>query len=68
MQQGRRGMGSHKHGISGRGGPPLGLKQRLAREQDRCLKDREEARKRRRSKMYDTIRELMARSQKRLPP
>ncbi len=30
-QQGRGGMGSRKHGRSGRSGPPPGLKQYLAR-------------------------------------
>ena len=60
MHQGRGGMGSHKHGASGRGGSPPGLKQRLAREQNKRLKEREEARKRRRQRMYGTIRELMA--------
>ncbi len=61
MHQGRGGMGSHKHGVSGRGGPSPGLKQRLAREQNRRLKEREEVRKRRRSQFYDTVRELMGR-------
>jgi hypothetical protein len=61
MHQGRGGMGSHKHGISGRGGSPPGLKQRLAREQIQRSKERAETRKRHRQPMYNTIRELMAR-------
>ena len=55
-------MGSHKHGVSGRSGSPPGLKQRLAREQNRRSEEWEEARKRHRQPMYNTIRELMARS------
>ncbi len=67
MHQGRGGMGSHKHGVSGRGGSPPGLKQRLAREQSQRQSERTEARKRRRQRMYDTIRELIPeRSQSRV--
>ena len=61
MHQGRGGMGSHKHGVSGRGGSPPGLKQRLAREQNQRSKERAQMRKRRRQRMYETIRELMTR-------
>jgi len=34
MYQGCAGTESHKHGVSGGGGSRLGLKQRLAREQN----------------------------------
>jgi len=61
MHQGRGGMSSHKHGVSGRSGSPPGLKQRLAREQNQRSKEREEVRQRRRQRMYDTIRGLMER-------
>ncbi len=60
MHQGRGGMGSHKHGVSGRGGSPPGLKQRLAREQNQRQDEQQETRKRRRQGMYNSIRELMA--------
>ncbi len=61
MHQGRGGMGSHKHGVSGRGGLPPGLKQRLAREQNQRSKERAQTRKRRKQRMYETVRELMTR-------
>ncbi len=61
MHQGRGGMGSHKHGVSGRGGAPPGLKQRLAREQNQRLSERQGTRKRRRQRIDETIRELMRR-------
>ncbi len=60
MHQGRGGMGSHKHGVSGRGGSPPGLKQRLAREQNQRQDEQQETRKRRRQGMCNSIRELMA--------
>ena len=41
--QGRGGAGSHKRGVSGRGGSPPSLKQRLAREQNQRSEEREEA-------------------------
>ena len=37
------------------------MKQRLAREQNQRLEEREEARKRHRQRMYNSVRELMAR-------
>ena len=61
MRQGRGGLGSHKHGVSGRGGAPPGMKQRLAREQNQRSKEQAQTRKRRRQRMYETIRELMTR-------
>ncbi len=54
MQQGRGGMSSHKHGISGHAGPPPGLKQSLAREEN---KRREKTSHRQR--MYESVHELM---------
>jgi len=53
-QQGRGGMGSHKHGVSGKSGMPPGLKQQLAREENK-RKDK----KSRRQRMYDSIAALM---------
>lgn len=35
IQHGRGGMGSHKHGVSGESGMPSGLKQQLAREDNK---------------------------------
>lgn len=60
MYQGCAGTESHKHGVSGGGGSRLGLKQRLAREQNQRRKEQQETRKRRRQRMHDTVRELMA--------
>ena len=53
-QQGRGGMGSHKHGSSGKTGMPPGLKQQLAREENKRKR-----KKKRRQTMYDSIRALM---------
>ncbi len=49
-QQGRGGMGSHKHGVSGKSGMPRGLKQRLAREENK-----RQEKKSRRQRMYESI-------------
>ncbi len=59
MQQGRGGMGSHKHGISGRPGksPRLRLWERMQAEKNE--------RKRRKSPMYPTVREAFAAARKR---
>jgi hypothetical protein len=54
MQQGRGGMGSHKHSVSGEPGLPPGLKQSLAREEN---KRREKISHRQR--MYGSVPELM---------
>lgn len=53
MQQGRGGMGSHKHGISGYGGPSPRLKmwQKLEGAKPKP--------KRKKQKMYGSIGELM---------
>ncbi|MGH8651509.1 MAG: hypothetical protein ACREYE_04705 [Gammaproteobacteria bacterium] len=53
-QQGRGGMGTHKHGVSGKSGMPPRLKQQLAREENK-RKDK----KGRRQRMYDSIAALM---------
>jgi len=47
-------MGSHKHGVSGKSGMPPGLKQQLARDENK-RKDK----KSRRQRMYDSITALM---------
>lgn len=61
MQQGRGGMGSKKHGRSGQGGSPSGLKQDLARtankEADQKKKQRE-ARNDNHQK-FDSVSDLM---------
>lgn len=54
MQQGRGGMGCHKHGVSGHTRLPPGLKQRLAREEN---KRREKTSHWQR--MYESVSELM---------
>lgn len=54
MQQGRGGMGSHKHGVSGHAGLPPGLKQCLAREDN----ERREKTSHR-PRMYESVLELM---------
>jgi len=53
-QQGRGGMGSHKHGVSGKSGMPPGLKQQVAREENK-RRDK----KSRRQRMYNSIAALM---------
>lgn len=53
-QQGRGGMGSHKHGVSGQSGLPPGLKQRLAREDNERRK-----KKKREQPMYASLQALM---------
>ncbi len=56
MQQGRGGMGSHKHGVSGRAGksPRLRLQMRMEAEKDG-------RRLRRRRLPYETLAELLSR-------
>ncbi|MGH8651501.1 MAG: hypothetical protein ACREYE_04665 [Gammaproteobacteria bacterium] len=53
-QQGRGGIGSHKHGVSGKSGMPPRLKQQLAREENE-----RKGKKSRRQRMYDSIAALM---------
>lgn len=57
MQSGRGGMGSHKHGTSGRAGPAPGAKQDRAREANRLAE--EERRKRPRPRMHGSVREAL---------
>ena len=57
MHQGRGGMGSHKHGVSGRPGPRPALKRFLAE----FLNEEAKRRTKRRSKMYSSLREALRR-------
>lgn len=56
MQQGRGGMGSRKHGKSGRSGPGPKTKFMTAFDANR----ENEARKKPKKKMYDSIQEALA--------
>jgi len=55
MQQGRGGMGSHKHHIVGQAGPSRWQKYQWAKD-DNAIRD---ASKRAKPKMYPTLREAM---------
>src|SRR5512147_2329801 len=55
MHQGRGGMGSHKHGVSGRPEPRPGLKRVLAG----FFNEEAKRRTKRRSKMYSSLREAL---------
>lgn len=59
-QQGRGGMGSHKHGTSGRAGPPSGVK----RTTEEFFNKEAERRKARKSAMYGSVREALDRSRR----
>ena len=54
-QKGRGGMGSHKHGVSGRPGPPAAVKRATAEFFNREA----EQRRRRKPKMHETVREAL---------
>ena len=56
MQQGRGGMGSHKHGISGRSGRSSGMKQSMARDANR---EAERTKRRKRPLQFNTVREAV---------
>ncbi len=53
-QRGRGGMGSHKHGVSGRAGPPRAVKWATAE-----FFNKEAARKARKHKMCGSVREAL---------
>jgi hypothetical protein len=57
MHQDRGGMGSHKHGVSGRPGPRPALKRFLAE----FFNEEDKRRTKRRSKMYSSLREALRR-------
>lgn len=61
MQQGRGGMGSHKHGISGRGGPSPGTKQWNTRRANRELLKQQEIRRKHSAarRMFNTVKEAL---------
>lgn len=52
-QQGRRGIGNHKHGISGHAPPTPGYKMQRAREANRLAE--EEAANRPKPKMFSSV-------------
>ncbi len=56
-QAGRGGMGSHKHGVSGRPGPPARVKWATAAFFNKETKRRAKPRR----KMYDSVREALDR-------
>lgn len=55
MQQGRGGMGSHKHGVSDRAGPPNAVKRFVAQFFNKEV----ERRGRRQGPMYTSVRETL---------
>lgn len=57
MQAARGGMGSHKHGTSGRGGPSPGAKQARARDANRIAE--EEQKLRPKTDVYKSVQDLM---------
>jgi hypothetical protein len=63
MQQGRGGMGSHKHAVSGHFTPSPGYKMQRTRETN-ALQDAER-RKRPRPEMFATVAEALANAKKR---
>ena len=58
-QQGRGGTGSHKHGVSGRAGPPTAVKRATAE----FFNKEAEQRKKRKGKMYGSVRGALERGQ-----
>ena len=54
-QRGRGGMGSHKHGVSGRAGPPRAVKWATAQ----FFNEEAARRKARKQKMYGSVREVL---------
>ena len=67
MQQGRGGMGSRKHGRSGRGGPSPKQKLNVAREANQELAERQAAERKRREAglQFDSVSDAFRSTKKR---
>lgn len=58
-QQGRGGIGSHKHGTAGRAGPPSGVKRSAAQFFNQEKERREKLRAKRTGPMFASIRQAL---------
>jgi hypothetical protein len=58
-RQGRGGIGSHKHGVSGRSGPPSAVKRATATFFNRELEQEADQRQRRTGPMFATVHQAL---------
>lgn len=66
MQQGRSGMGSHKHGVSGTSGLNRRELQKLAREVNRATEVKKRQSEKRKGPPLRSVQELMVHHRKKL--